>query len=63
MSEFPGFWEWTLARAREELTKAGFADPEIRDIKVGGPPCRRVFVKAAGFDAVRVAIAHPAAAA
>ncbi len=29
-SDLPGFWQWTEARARDELTRAGFADPEIR---------------------------------
>lgn len=61
LSEFPGFREWTQARAREELTKAGFAEPEIRHIRVGGPLHRCVFMKAAGFDTIRVAIARPAA--
>ncbi len=57
----PGFWEWTQARAREDLTRAGFADPEIRHIKACEARYRRLFLKAAGFDTIRVAIAHPAA--
>ena len=59
--DLPGFWQWTKARAREELTQAGFADPEIRHIKVGGPRYSRLFMTATGFDTIRVAIARPAA--
>ena len=41
--------------------RAGFADPEIRHIKVGAPRYRRLFLMVAGFDAIRVAITRPAA--
>ena len=58
--DLPGFWQWTQARAREELTRGGFADPEIRHIKVGGPRYRRLFLMATGFETIRVAIARPA---
>ena len=57
-SDLPGLLP--VSRARDELTRAGFADPEIRHIKVGGPRYSRLFLKAAGFDTIRVAIARPA---
>ena len=58
--DLPGFWQWTPDRAREELTQAGFLDPEIRPVKVGGPLVRRIDLTLFGFDTIRVAIARPA---
>ena len=61
LGDLPGFWQWTQARACEDIVQAGFADPEIRHIKVGGPRYSRVIRKSVGFDTIRVALAHPAA--
>jgi SAM-dependent methyltransferase len=58
--DLPGFWQWTPQRAREALLQAGFLDPEIRPVKVGGPLVSRVDVTLFGFDTIWVAIAHPA---
>lgn len=56
----PGFWQWTPDCARQELTQAGFLDPEIRLIEVGGSLVSRVDLTLFGFDTIWVALAHPA---
>ena len=48
LGDLPGFWQWTQARACEEIMQAGFADPEIRHIKVGGPRYSRVSASRSG---------------
>jgi SAM-dependent methyltransferase len=60
--DLPGFWQWTSDRARRGLTQAGFLDPEIRQVKVGGPLVARIDLALFGFDTIQVAIARPAAA-
>lgn len=58
--DLPGFWQWNPDRARKELTRAGFLDPEIQLVQVGGPVVRRIDIKLFGFDSIHVAIARPA---
>ncbi len=57
--DLPGFWQWNPDRAREELTRAGFLEPEIRLVKVGGRIVSRVDITLVGFDTIHVAIARP----
>jgi ubiquinone/menaquinone biosynthesis C-methylase UbiE len=54
----PGFWQWTADRARQELTRAGFPDPQIRHVTVAGPLVGSVDVVLFGFDTIRLALAH-----
>jgi SAM-dependent methyltransferase len=58
--DLPGFWQWTPDRARQALTQAGFLDPEIRLVEVGGSLVSRVDLTLFGFDTIWVALAHPA---
>ncbi len=55
----PGFWQWTPDRARSELARAGFLDPEIRLVKVGGPLVSRAELTMFGFDTFWIATARP----
>jgi SAM-dependent methyltransferase len=58
--DLPGFWQWTPDRARQQLTQAGFLDPDIRPIQVGVPLVSRVDLALFGFDTIQVAVARPA---